>query len=135
MNRPSIKFLSRIFLLLTVFLFNVLLYDYDTYSSISPVCPQDITCIEYVLQPDNPNIPQIKDDSPSDKLGEESSSFILKHLHNSEIYLLSFRGCPETNDIINRHLNFPTNRVIPTLQKKNHWHQSSDDEPSPHIYS
>ena len=42
MNEPSKKILSSIFLALTVFLFNVLLYDYDVCSPINQVCPQDI---------------------------------------------------------------------------------------------
>ena len=135
MNEPSKKVLSPVFLVLTVFLFNVLLYDYDTCPPINPVCPQDITCIELVIQLEKPDIPQIHDDSPFNNKGEESSSFISKHLLNNEISLLRFSGCQDTNNIINRHLDFPANHIISILQKKNHWHQSSEDEPSPHIYS
>lgn len=135
MNEPSKKILSSIFLVLTVFLFNAFLYDYDTRSPIHPVYPQEITCIEFVLQPEDHDITQMKDDSPSDNLGEESSLFPSKRSLNKEIYLLHFHGCPETNDIINRHLDYPANHIISTLQKKNLWHQSSDDEPSPYIYA
>jgi hypothetical protein len=135
MHEPSKKILSSILLALTVFLVNVLLYDYDVCSPINQVYPQDITCIELVIQLEKPDIPQIHDDSPFTNLGEESSSFISKHAFHNEIDLFRFSGSSETNDIINRHLDFPANHIISILQKKNHWHQSSDDEPSPHIYS
>ena len=135
MNEPSKKILSSIYLALTVFLFNVLLYDYDVCSPINQVCPQDITCIELVLQLEKPDISQIHDDSPFNKPGEESSSSISKHPLNNEISLLRFSGYQKTNDIINRHLDFPANNIISILQKKNYWHQSSDDEASPHIHS
>ena len=88
-----------------------------------------------VLQPEISGIPQIHDDSPFNSLSEDASSFISNHSLNNKINLLRFDGFSEPNEIINRHLDFPSNLIISILQKKNHWHQSSEDEPSPHIYS
>jgi len=134
MHESSRKYLSPFFLALTVFLFNVFLNDYDTHSPANTVFPQEVICIEFILEPENPGKLQINDDSPSSNLFEKSCSFISKHSLNNEIYLSRLRGRPATNNIINIHLDFPANHFITTLQKKNHWHQSSDDEPSPHIF-
>ena len=130
MKRSSKRLLSSVFLVLTVFLFNLFVYDHDTYSPNHPVCPQDITHIEFVVQLENP---QIYDDSTSNSPGEKSPSFKTKHSFKYKISPLCFKDCTETNLIFTRHQDFPADPILSTLQKKNHWHQSSDDEPFPHI--
>jgi hypothetical protein len=135
MNKPSRNSLFPVFSLLTLFIFGLLLSDYDTCSPVNPVCPQDITYIELVLETESPGIPQIHDDSPFNNPVEKQVPFFSNHTSNSQINPIRLRSFQEINCIINRHLNFPSCCIIPILQKKNHWHQSSDDDTSPLIYS
>lgn len=135
MNKTSRNSLFPIFSLLTLFLFGLLLFDYDTCSPFDPVCTQDITCIELVLEPELPGIPQIHNDSSFKKPVEKSVPFLLNFALNNQLDPFHIRSSQEINDIINRHLGFSTCRPVSILQKKNHWHQSSDDDTSPLIYS
>ena len=121
--------------MLSLFLFGLLFSDYDTCSPFDPVCPQDITYIELVLESESPGIPQIHDDSSFNNLGKKQAPFFSNHALNNQVNLTRLRSLQETNGIINRHLAFPACNPISILQKKNHWHQSSDDDPSPLIYS
>jgi hypothetical protein len=135
MKKPSRNSVFPVFSLLTLFLFGLLFSDYDTCSPCDPVCPQDIAYIELVLEPELPGIPQIHDDSASNYPVENPVSFLSDFAFNNQINPLRLRSFQETNGIINRHLDFSTCNPISILQKKNHWHQSSDDDPSPLIYS
>lgn len=130
MNKPSKNSLFQVFSLLTLFIFGLLLSDYDTYTPVNPVCPQDITYIELVLESESPGVPQIHDDSPFSDLVEKPASFFSNHESNHQINPIHLRSSQEINGMINRHLDFAEHCMISILQKKNHWHQSSDDDPS-----
>jgi hypothetical protein len=135
MNKPSRNSLFPVFSLLALFLFGLLLSDYDTCSPVNPVGPQDITYIELVLESESPGVPQIHDDSPFSNLVEKPASVFSNHALANQINPIRLRSLQETNGIINRHLDFSACNPISILQKKNHWHQSSDDDPSPLICS
>lgn len=135
MNKLSKKSLYPVLLFLFLFIFQAFLYNDDACSLSSQVCFQDFTFIELIYKPDIQEIPQTPSDSSFNNHDDYPSIFSLDNLDNSKFKFLQSNTSLYSNEIINRHLAFPNSNTISIIQKKNHWHQSSDDEPSPRIYS
>ena len=96
---------------------------------------QDTSYIELVYQPESPDIPQFDDDSFLNVPDDDFSAYALRYALNEELSLLRLRDNWLNYVIVERYQELPSSHIISFLHKKNHWHQSSDDEPLPHIYS
>ena len=135
MNKPSKRNLYSFLLVLFLFLFQAFVYDDFACSISKPVWFQDFTHISLVQEPDKPEFPQILDDSVFGNHDENQPPFALDHALKKETESLCTVIHLFNNGIINRHLSFSKNHTISILQKKNHWHQSPDDEPPSRIKS
>lgn len=135
MEEHSKKDILLIFLATIVILSSIFLYEDGLDSPVDKACPQDITCIELVVQFHTPNIYENYNNVFFDKSGEKFYLFNSKYLSNPEICPLPFNYCPVIINIMKLFPDSSAKHIISIIQKMNRWHQSSDDEASHFIFS
>jgi len=130
-NNNSIRtffFVAISFLFLTVFENGINGTDNYSYAS-------ERTNIEAIFQPEIPKVFQPYDGSSSFKQRKEYGSFYLENVckcWNKKLLSANNFSTIHLNNQSNDTLNI--HHIISILQKNNTWHQSSDDDPSPHDY-
>jgi hypothetical protein len=90
---------------------------------------------ELVIQNDGFDRFQVPTDAILGHIGKKTPPTGWNRSSNNRTGRPSFRYRPVIGRIINRHPDCPARHIISILQRKNCWHQSSDDEPLPHTCS
>lgn len=126
MIKPTQKKIYPFLLLILIFIIQASVCDYDAYSTSNSVLFKDFTYIEQIYEPDIPDIPYINDDSFVDKSDDVPACITCGLFDNKKDFLYS-DACLYSNDLLNRHLDFPNNYINQAIQKKNILYHSSDD--------
>jgi hypothetical protein len=134
MKEPPKKFSLLVFFALISLLFKVLVFDHGANLTIGEACLQDMAGIELVVQTDSPDKLLVYSDASFGNIGKSAPSFGLQKISNVRISLPRFVKCLEIHGAVNRCPDSSAKHIITILQKMNHWHQSSDDDPS-HLLS
>ncbi len=128
-NKQKIA-LSALFIFLSLFIFNLLVCENESYTSSNPFCPQDTVNIEYVITPETPVFLEVREDTHTIADNQESSP------SSPSLPLFGGKKTLFLNNSLSKCIpNNPCSplqslQIISILQKANSWHQSSDDDPS-----
>ena len=136
MEKPQNKKLLAFFLLTLLLVIQSFFYENDTCSPCNSVCFQDISYIGLDHQPDIPDIPELYSNSfLYENHDKDLSIYVLQHILKEEFNYLEPWEIWQNVILSAIQSDLPSSHIISILQRKNHWHQSSDDDPLPHIFS
>ena len=129
MSKPTLKKLYPLLLLiplLLIFIIQALACNEGACATSNSVCIQDDKYIDQFYNPGPPDIPHINVEAFIEKSADVSAGITCKLFDNKKDFLYS-DTCLCLNDLLNRHMRFPNNTIIPSIQKKKILYQSADD--------